>query len=99
MQTEKISSTAIVEAALKVSSREELTQMSEPQRMSLMHLIAKRLDRQPPPTQAELQGIKELVVDHLSHPALAALSPQPKTPTTTNQPVLGNGQMVYRVGL
>jgi hypothetical protein len=41
-----------------------------------MTLISRRLndDSIPPPTTAELQGIKELLLEHLSHPALTALS-------------------------
>ena len=41
--------------------------------------LEKRMSRLPPPTQDELQGIKELVLEHLSHPALAALSPASQT--------------------
>ena len=65
MNKEPASSNAISEAALKVCSREELIQMPKPQRSSLMHLIARRLDK---------EGIKELVTDHLWHPALNQLS-------------------------
>ena len=82
MQTEQESLNAISAAALQVCSREELVQMPRPQRSSLMHLIAKRLDRLPPPTQDALQGIKELVLEHLWHPALAALSPASQTSPT-----------------
>jgi hypothetical protein len=41
-----------------------------------MTLISYRLedDSIPPPTTAELEGIKELLLEHLSHPALIALS-------------------------
>ena len=75
MNKEPASSSAISAAALKVCSREELIQMPKPQRSSLMHLIARRLDEPgPPPTLAELEGIKELVTDHLWHPALNQLS-------------------------
>ena len=85
MKTEQKSPSAISEAALKVFSRQELEQMPRPQRLSLMHLIAKRLDKQPAPTLEELQGIAELVVDHLSHPALGALSKElPTSPTTSS---------------
>lgn len=71
---EPVSPNAISEAALQVCSREELTQMSEPSRLGFLHLLKQRLSRQPPPTQAELQGIKELVLEHAWHPALGALS-------------------------
>ena len=75
MNNAPASSNAISEAALKVCSREELIQMERPQRSSLMHLIGHRLDKPgPAPTQAELQGIKELVTEHLWHPALNQLS-------------------------
>ena len=86
--TEQTSQNAISEAALKVFSRDELVQMPKQQRLSLMHLIAQRLDKQPPPTVDELEGIKELVLEHLSHPALGALSkplpdsPEAKSPTS-----------------
>ena len=83
--TEQSSQNAISEAALKVFSREELQQMSEPSRLSLGVLLERRLAKQPPPTVDELQGIKELVLEHLSHPALGALSkPLPASPTTSS---------------
>jgi hypothetical protein len=83
--TDAKSPNAISEAALKVFSREELQAMSKPSRLSLGRLIEQRLMRLPPPTVDELQGIKELVLEHLSHPALAALSkPLPSSPTTSS---------------
>ena len=77
MKTEQISPNAILEAALKVTTREELAQMPRASLLSLGHLLEQRLLEKPAPTLEELQGIKELVVDHLSHPALAAVSPRP----------------------
>ena len=86
--TEKVSSKDISAAALRVFSREELTQMPEPSRLSLGVLISKRLKKEgPPPTLEELQGIRELVTQHLWHPALSQLSeasqasPTPKPET------------------
>ena len=85
MNKEPASSNAISEAALKVCSREELIQMPKPQRSSLMHLIARRLDKPGlPPTQDELVGIKELVTEHLWHPAFNQLSGPSPDSTTTN---------------
>ena len=93
MQTEKTSPNDISEAALKVCSREELTQMSKPQRLSLLHLISRRLKKPgPPPTLAELQGLKELVTDHLFHPALNGLSPESPNSTTPNSETSGSPQ-------
>ena len=75
MSKEQASSNAISQAALKVCSREELEQMSRISRMNLGSLIANRLEKAgPPPTVAELQGLKELALDYLSHPALERLS-------------------------
>jgi hypothetical protein len=75
MKKETVSSTDISKAALKVCSREELEQMSRPQRMNLMSLIATRLEKAgPPPSVSELEGLKELALEHLSHPALGRLS-------------------------
>lgn len=76
MKKEPASVEAISEAALRVCSREELSQMPRQLRLSLMTLISYRLedDSIPPPTTAELEGIKELLLEHLSHPALIALS-------------------------
>ena len=50
-----------------------------------MHLIARRLDKPGlPPTQDELVGIKELVTEHLWHPAFNQLSkPLPDSATTS----------------
>ncbi|MBP6644769.1 MAG: hypothetical protein KA207_02865 [Burkholderiaceae bacterium] len=68
------SANAISEAALKVSSREEITQMSPNQRRSFLNMIARRLDQPgPAPTQAELEGIKDMLQD-LYHPALGRVS-------------------------
>jgi hypothetical protein len=73
--TEKVSSKDISAAALQVFSREELQQMPEQVGLNLMHLIAKRLKQPgPPPTQDELEGIKELVTEHLWHSALTAIT-------------------------
>ena len=50
-----------------------------------MHLIARRLDKPGlPPTQDELVGIKELVTEHLWHPAFNQLSGPSPDSTTTN---------------
>ena len=72
VKNEPASADAISEAALKVFTREELTQMPRALGVSLMSLIGNRLDEshKPPPTVAELEGIKELLLEHLSHPAL-----------------------------
>ena len=85
MNKEPASSNAISEAALRVFSREQLTQMPEPQLRSFVALIGKRLLKEgPPPTQDELVGIKELVTDHLWHPAFNQLSkPLPDSETTS----------------
>ena len=93
MQTEKTSPDDISEAALKVCSLEELMQMSKPQRLSLLHLISRRLKEPgPAPTLAELQGIKELITDHLYHPALNGLSPESPNSTTPNSETSGSPQ-------
>jgi len=63
----------IVEAALKVCTREELRSMSKPTLLSLGTLLGRRLEKLPPPTVDELIGIKELVTEHLWHPALGRL--------------------------
>ena len=67
-----ISAQAINEAASRVFTREELTAMPRPQLLTLGSLVAKRLDQAgPPPTQDELEGIRELVTEHLWHGALS----------------------------
>ena len=88
MNKEPASSNAISEAVLRVCSREELNQMDKVSLSNLGHLIGHRLDRPgPPPTQDELQGIKELVTEHLWHPALSRLSePSPNSATTNSKP-------------
>lgn len=84
MQTAKVSSSDISAAALKIFSAEELESMPKPSLSSLGTLLARRLAQQPEPTLEELQGIKELVEEHLSHPALATLSAQSQSSTTRN---------------
>lgn len=76
MQTGKTSPEDIFAEALKVFSREELTQMPKQQRLSLMGMISRRLKKDgPPPTLAELQGFRQLVEEDLWHPALGQLQP------------------------
>lgn len=71
MTKEQASPDVISATALKVFSREELTQMPRQQRLSLMGMIGRRLEKDgPPPTQDELQGLRELVEQDLWHPAL-----------------------------
>ncbi len=74
MKKDPVSSSDISAAALKVFSREELVAMPRPQRLSLMSMIERRLNKDdPPPTLAELQEMRELVEEHLWHPALGQL--------------------------
>lgn len=61
MNNAQPSSKAIAEAALKVCSREELVQMSRPRRMTLIGSIADLLEKYPNPTQAQLEGCKEML--------------------------------------
>ena len=71
MKKEQVSSNDILQAALKVCSRAELGAMSRISRMNLGSVIATRLeDGGQPPSISELQGLKELAVGDLSHPAL-----------------------------
>lgn len=75
MSNEKpVTAADIKAAALKVFTYDELAQMPKPLRSSICHLIGKRLAKDgPPPTVAELEGIKELVLGHLWHPAFDAV--------------------------
>lgn len=74
MTKEQVSPDDIYATALKVFSREELTQMQTQPLRSLMGMISRRLKKDgPPPTQDELLGIRELVEEHLWHPALGQL--------------------------
>lgn len=67
--------------------------MSRPSLTSFLHLLEQRMLEQPAPSLEELQGIKELVQDHLSHPALAALSPESQTSTTTSSSTSASPRM------
>jgi hypothetical protein len=87
MSNEPASSNVISNAALKIFSREELVQMPRPRRLSLMGMIGRLLDDYPNPTQAQLEGCRELLdavyptaFEGLS--GLSALSPQ-KGPETS----------------
>jgi hypothetical protein len=53
---------AVDPAALALScfSREELEQITLPQRVSLSNMLAERLRRAPAPTPQEIQGIRQL---------------------------------------
>lgn len=87
MSNEPASSNVISNAALKIFSREELGQMSHPRLKSLLGMIGRLLDDHPNPTQAQLEGCKELLdavhptaFDGLS--GLSALSPQKGSETS-----------------
>ena len=87
MNNEPTSSNAIFEAASQVCSKAEFAKVSEQQGNSFLHLVATRLDKPgPAPTKDELQGIKELVTEHLWHPAFNRLStPSPDSATTSSK--------------
>ncbi len=75
VQPNPTSSIDLSAMALQVCSPEEPRQMSRPEWLSLLHLMEQRALRPgPPPTHNELLGIRKLVLEHLSHPALSALS-------------------------
>jgi hypothetical protein len=83
MAKEPVSPKDIYEAALQVFLPGELSKMPRQQSISIALMIERRLNQDgPPPTKAELEGIKELVLEHLWHPALSALSEiLPSSPT------------------
>ncbi len=57
--------------ALRLFTLEELQAMDQIARRNFLVLLEKRLSTDgPPPTLEELQGIAELALDHLWHPAL-----------------------------
>ena len=60
----------ITQAVLKVYTREELRNLSRVTLTNLLILVDRRLKENPNPTVAELQGIRELVEDYLTHPAI-----------------------------
>lgn len=70
MSNDKTTTADLIDAALKVFTREELQSMSKVSRTNLGILIERRLKEDgPPPTVAELEGIRMLVEDYLWHPA------------------------------
>jgi len=65
-QSEETSSADITAMALSVCTREELRAMPRPVLLSLLSSMARRRERKGSPlTHAELEGIKELIVEHL----------------------------------
>lgn len=71
MKKEQASPEDISATALKVFSREEFAALSPQQGNSFLGMVARRLEKDgPPPTQDELQGLRELVEQDLWHPAL-----------------------------
>ncbi len=60
----------ITQAVLKVYSRAELQNLSKVTLTNLLILVERRLKENPNPTVMELQGIRELVEDYLTHPAI-----------------------------
>ena len=61
---------ALLAAALTGTSMDALRQLSEVQRRSFFSLLARRREEPGAPSPEEVQGLLELVTDHLSHPAL-----------------------------
>ena len=62
---------AISEAAMKVFTREEFLNTPKPAALHFLGMVERRLkDDGPPPTLAELEGLKELATEYLWHPAL-----------------------------
>ena len=68
----------ISQAVLKVYTREELRNLSRVTLTNLLILVDRRLKENPNPTLAELQGIRELVEDYLTHPAIERWQSQNK---------------------
>jgi len=64
--TARIPSVLVGDAALEVFTREEINQLDRPAMLSLAHLLRNRLSQAgPPPTHDELEGIRELLTEHL----------------------------------
>lgn len=64
--TERVPSVLVGDAALAVFTREEIKQLDRPAMLSLAKLIRNRLAKAgPPPTHDELEGIRELLTEHL----------------------------------
>ena len=60
----------IAQAALKVYSRQELQNLSKITRKYFLILLERKLKENPNATVAELEGVRELVEDYLTHPAI-----------------------------
>lgn len=64
--TARIPSVLVGDAALEVFTREEINQLDRPAILSLARLLRDRLTKAgPPPTRDELEGIRELLTEHL----------------------------------
>lgn len=62
----RIPSVLVGDAALEVFTREEINQLDRPALLSLARLLRVRLAKAgPPPTHDELEGIRELLTEHL----------------------------------
>ena len=73
--TGSVTSKDISAAALQVFSPDEIKAMPEQTGLTLAALLRKRLEQKgPAPTLEKLQGIKELVVEHLWHPTLTTIA-------------------------
>ncbi len=71
----KIISDQISKTVLTVFSREELSEMAVPHRLSLLQLIEVRVNKTTNwPAKDELQEIRKLIAQDLSHPILTHLS-------------------------
>ena len=91
MKTEQVSPSDIYATALQVFSPEELQQMPKQQQLSLATMLERRLAQESAPSKEELEGLKELLLNDLWHPALSAL-PKTSQPSPTTKPETSESQ-------
>lgn len=87
------------EAALLFFWR-ELQHVPYARRLGLMRLIEPRLAKSRPLTDDELQGIKELILEHLRHPAMDGMhdDPSQQSPTMSEKLMSGTSSRAQEAG-
>lgn len=74
LQPREVSIVEVVENALRIMSWDDLNSISAIPQRNLLAMIRRRLQKDgPPPTDDELEGIKELALEHLWHSAFERL--------------------------
>ena len=71
-----VSAEEVVAAVLRIFTREQIRDLSPMPFQNFVGMVTRRLEKdEPPPTDDELEGLRELAFEHLWHSAFDGLRP------------------------